>query len=117
VPGAFAAARFADDGGAAGVRPATATACGADCADGSVGSAERATADASGAESCFQNAQLCGPDWQPDNAANAKIVNNLLTALRVMGLELDRFRSTSQWKRRLVACEIADETSLYESSA
>ena len=60
--GEFAAAKFADDGGAAGVRPAMATGCGADCADGTVGSAERATADASGAESCFQNAQPCGPD-------------------------------------------------------
>jgi hypothetical protein len=30
APGEFAAARFADDGGAAGVRPATVTGCGVD---------------------------------------------------------------------------------------
>ena len=59
--GVPAAARFAEDGGAAGVRPAIATACGVDCADGNFGSAERATAEASGALSCFQNAQR-GPD-------------------------------------------------------
>ena len=35
-----AAARLADDGGAAGVRPATAIACGVVCADGSAGSVE-----------------------------------------------------------------------------
>jgi hypothetical protein len=34
-----------------------------------------------------------------------------------MGVELGRFGPTSRWKRRLVACEIADVTSLYEYSA
>ena len=67
-------------------------------------------------QSCFQNAQR-GPDWQPESATNVAIVIKLRTAFRVMGVELGRFGPTSQWKRRLVACEIADETSLYESSA
>jgi len=53
-----------------------------------LGSAERATADASGAESCFQNAQPCGPDWQPQTAANVAIVISLLKAFSVMGMEL-----------------------------
>src|SRR5262249_7769497 len=84
--GDFAAARLAEDGGAAGVSPAMATGCGVDCADGNTGSAERATADASGAPSCFQNAQR-GPDWQPHRAANITIVINVRTAFRVMSME------------------------------
>jgi hypothetical protein len=111
------AAKFADDGGAAGVRPAMATGCGVDCVDGNVGSADRATADESGAASCFQNAQECGADWQPASEANVANVIKFWMAFRFMGMELGRFGPTSQWKRRLVACEIADETSLYESSA
>ena len=59
--GAPAAARFVDDGEAAGVRPAIATGVGVDWLDGSLGSAERATADASGKASFFQNAHF-GPD-------------------------------------------------------
>jgi hypothetical protein len=93
--GDLAAARFADDGGAAGVKPATATGCGADCAEGSVGSAERATADASGAESCFQNAKR-EADWQPARAANVANVIKLRVAFRFMGMELGRFRPTSR---------------------
>ena len=63
-----AAAKFADDGGAAGARPATATACGVACDEGSTGSAERAVRDASGALSCFHHAQR-GPVWQPARIA------------------------------------------------
>lgn len=84
-----AAARFVDDGDAAGVRPAIATGWGVDCAEGSFGSADRATAEASGAESCFHHAQR-GPDWQPVSAAKAAIVIRLLFALRVMAMELGR---------------------------
>jgi hypothetical protein len=87
--GAPAAARFVEDGDAAGVRPAIATGWGVDCADGNFGSAERATAEASGAESCFHHAQR-GPDWQPVSAAKAAMVIKLLFALRVMAMELGR---------------------------
>jgi hypothetical protein len=60
-PGVPAAARFAAEGDAAGFRPGTSTA-GDGCADGSCGSAERATADASGvAGSDFHQAHF-GPD-------------------------------------------------------
>ena len=111
-----AAARFADDGGAAGVSPAIATGCGVDCAEGNLGSADRATADASGAASCFQNAQV-GPDLQPVSATNIATVIKLQRAFGVMDLELGRFGPTSQCERRLVACEFADKASLYESSA
>jgi len=63
--GAPAAARFVDDGGAAGVRPAIATACGVESAEGSLGVAERATADESfGASSFFHQAKR-GPLAQP----------------------------------------------------
>lgn len=89
APGAPAAARLADDGGAAGVSPAIATGCGVDCADGNFGSAERATAEASGAESCFHHAHP-GPDWQPVSAAKAVIVIQLVLALRVMAVEPGR---------------------------
>src|SRR4051794_35507450 len=51
-----AAARFVDDGGEAGVRPATATACGVDCAEGSSGSFDLAMAAASAALSFFHQA-------------------------------------------------------------
>ena len=64
APGAAgvpAAARLVDDGEAAGVRPATATGVGVDWLDGNFGSAVRATADASGRASFFQNAHF-GPD-------------------------------------------------------
>ena len=89
APGVPAAARFVDDGDAAGVRPAIATGWGVDCADGNFSSAERATAEASGAESCFHHAQR-GPDWQPVSAAKAAIVIRLLFALRVMAVEPGR---------------------------
>ena len=59
--GVPAAARLVDDGEAAGVRPAIATGVGVDWLEGSLGSAERATADASGTASFFQNAHF-GPD-------------------------------------------------------
>jgi hypothetical protein len=72
-----AAARFAEDGGAAGCNPVAAIACGVDCADGSAGgAAERATSDeSSGAFSDFHQAQR-GPDWHPERPTNtAAIVN------------------------------------------
>ena len=60
VAGVAAAARLVDDGEAAGVSPATATACGLDCAEGSSGFAERATADeSSGALSRLNQANRC----------------------------------------------------------
>jgi hypothetical protein len=71
-----AAARFADDGGAAGCNSAGETACGVDCAEGKTGAAERAVSDvSSGAFSRFHHARR-GPDWQPIIAAEtAAIVN------------------------------------------
>jgi hypothetical protein len=55
-------ARFVEDGDAAGVKPATATACGVACAEGSGVVAERATVEvSSGALSCFHQAKR-GPD-------------------------------------------------------
>jgi hypothetical protein len=66
-----AAARLADDGGAAGCSSASETACGVDWADGNVGAAERAVSDvSSGALSRFHQAKR-GPDWQPTVPAKA----------------------------------------------
>jgi hypothetical protein len=69
-------AKFIEDGDAAGVSPAIATASGFDCAAGCAGVAERAIAElSSGGFSCFHQAKR-GPDWHPaaaiatnDNAA------------------------------------------------
>lgn len=73
--GVLAAARFVDEGGAAGVRPATAAACGVDCDEGSAGFAERATADeSSGAFSRLNHANP-GPDLQPTTIA--RTANNI----------------------------------------
>ena len=71
-----AAARLAADGDVAGSNPGTDAICGVAFDEGSVGAAERATADvSSGAVSCFHQAQR-GPDWQPNAAAiQAEIVN------------------------------------------
>jgi hypothetical protein len=81
-----AAAKLLEDGGVAGVRPATATACGVDCAEGSAGVAERATADeSSGALSCFHQAKR-GADWQPVMATRAIHVNDR-SAVRFMVVE------------------------------
>ncbi len=60
VAGVPAAARLVEEGDAAGVNPATATACGLDCAEGSSGFAERATTDeSSGALSRLNQANRC----------------------------------------------------------
>jgi hypothetical protein len=84
-----AAAKLADEGGAAGVKPATATACGVVCADGKVGSAERATIDESGALSCFHHAQR-GPDWQPESTANAAIMVVVRVTVKLMSFEVGK---------------------------
>jgi hypothetical protein len=62
--GVPAAARFVDEGDAAGCKPGTST--GGDfCADGNCGWADRATTDESvGASFGFHQAH-CGPDWHP----------------------------------------------------
>jgi hypothetical protein len=66
-----AAARFVEEGGVAGVSPATATACGEDCDDGSVGFAERATADeSSGFARSFFHQATREPVAQPVAAIN-----------------------------------------------
>ena len=79
-----AAARFVDDGDAAGVKPAIATACGFDCAEGNSGFADRATADvSSGALSCFHQAKR-GPDWQPDQAVNTATNARIRSAVNFM---------------------------------
>ena len=91
-----AAAKFADDGGAAGVKPATATACGVDCAEGSAGAAERATTDESGAWSCFHHAQR-GPDWQPLVAANAVTITDITTAFALMRITGQHGAEAQNW--------------------
>jgi hypothetical protein len=79
-----AAAKLLDDGGVAGVNPATATASGFVCADGSTGVADRATADvSSGALSCFHQANR-GADWQPATAATTVANANDESAVRFM---------------------------------
>lgn len=75
VAGALAAARFVDDGGAAGVRPAMAVACGVDCDEGSAGFAERAMADESSGVFSRLNHAKPGPDLQPTTIARA--ANNI----------------------------------------
>lgn len=82
-----AAAKLLDDGGVAGVKPAIATACGVDCAEGSAGAAERATTDeSSGAFSCFHQANR-GADWQPGTAATTAINVNDRSAVRFMSVK------------------------------
>jgi hypothetical protein len=67
-----AAAKLADDGVAAGVKPAIATACGVDCAEGSAGGvAERATTDESTADLSFFHQAKRGAVWQPTIAPSA----------------------------------------------
>lgn len=78
IAGVADAAKFVDDGGAAGVNPATATACGLDWAEGSSGFAERATADeSSGALSRLNQANRCTV-WQPVAATTtAKAIDQI----------------------------------------
>jgi len=83
-----AAARLADDGGEAGVRPATATACGVDCAEGRTGSFDFAMAAASAALSFFHQAQW-GADWQPLKAAAVARSVTICLALNVMRMQPD----------------------------
>jgi hypothetical protein len=71
-----AAARLAEDGGAAGWIPAGVMAWGVAWAEGSAGAAERATADESGAAVSFFHHAQRGPDWHPILATStAEIVN------------------------------------------
>ena len=70
------AARFAADGEVAGSSPAGVIACGVVWADGNFSeSADRATADASGAAVSFFHQAQRGPDWHPTLAASATIVS------------------------------------------
>jgi hypothetical protein len=81
-----AAAKFVDDGGAAGVNPATATGWGVDWVEGNAGVADRATTEASsGGFSCFHHAKR-GADWQPVTAAIAATNVNDRIALRFMAV-------------------------------
>jgi hypothetical protein len=87
TPGAVAvvlsiAARFIDDGDAAGCRPAAATACGVAPAEGNVGAAEfDARAVSSDDFQGVHHAQR-GPDWQPTNPATRLTNINEWTAVR-----------------------------------
>jgi len=85
--GALAAARFADDGETAGVKPATATACGVDCEDGNLGVAERATTDVSSGAVSFFHQAVRGPDWQPMTAAKEATKVNDRSAVRFISME------------------------------
>lgn len=86
VAGVPAAARFVDDGDAAGVRPATAAGCGVDCVDGNAGFAERATAEeSSGAFSRLNHANP-GPDLQPTTTAKAVKNSNELSVVRFISM-------------------------------
>jgi len=79
-----AAARFADDGEAAGCKPSAVGTCGVVCADGNVGSADRATTEVSaGISSVFHQAHR-GPDWQPVIPMNAVAIANARIVVDLM---------------------------------
>jgi hypothetical protein len=103
APGGEAAeARLLDDGGVAGVKPATATASGFDWAEGNCGLAERATAEeSSGALSFFHHAKR-GPDLQPVTATTTATTTSVRNKLRVIGFnsELDERLDARQWSTR-----------------
>jgi hypothetical protein len=76
VIGAPAAARFADEGGAAGCNVPASAICGCDCADGNAGAADRATTDVSSDVSWDFHQAHRGPDWQPANPAARRAIDN-----------------------------------------
>jgi hypothetical protein len=85
--GAPAAARLADDGGAAGCNVPDSATCGVDCVEGSAGAAERASSDLSSDPSlCFHQAQR-GLDWHPANPATTAAIDNARMAERLMVMQ------------------------------
>ncbi|MEX2306722.1 MAG: hypothetical protein WD738_03980 [Pirellulales bacterium] len=96
-----AAAKLADEGGAAGCKPPDSATWGVDCVEGSSGAADRASTDASSAASfCFHHAHR-GLDWQPANPATRTAIHNARVAVIFMlcnsGLSSADQIHTSQW--------------------
>jgi hypothetical protein len=98
-PGVPAAARFAAEGDVAGFNPGTST--GGDfCADGSCGSADRATAEESGAASLGFHQAHCGPDWHPTIAVRrVATVNTWAVVVFMSRVAGDRSAGMFLWSR------------------
>ena len=82
-----AAARFAEEGGAAGCKPPDSTTCGVDWLDGSAGAADRASSDVSCDASFGFHQAHRGLDWQPANPATKAAIHNARMALSLMFVE------------------------------
>jgi hypothetical protein len=84
VGGAPAAAKFAEEGGAAGCNVPDSTTFGSVWVDGSAGAADRASTDASSDPSgCFHHAHR-GPDWQPARPTTVTRISAVRRALDFM---------------------------------
>jgi hypothetical protein len=82
-----AAARFADEGGAAGCNVPASAICGVDCADGNAGAADRATSDVSSDASWGFHQAHREPDWQPVNPAAMRAIDNARMTESLMFLQ------------------------------
>jgi len=79
-----AAARLAEEGGAAGCKSPASTTCGVDWLEGSAGAADRASSDVSSVASFGFHQAHRGLDWQPANPATKAAIHNARMALSLM---------------------------------